>query len=86
METIEKAVQEVHCEKGTKVPEAVDIQRLTSRESLLDLGKQVERFVLNSNAELTFENFRNLRATFLCPKIYRKAEFIKGKAGQIGSV
>ena len=83
---MEEVMEEVHHEKATKVPEAVDIQKLTSRESLMDLGKQVERFVLNANAELTFENFRNLRATMLCPKIYRKAEFIKGKPGQIGSV
>ena len=50
------------------------------------LGKQIETFVLNMNAELAFENFRCLRATMLCPKLYRKAEFIKGKPGQVGSV
>ena len=50
------------------------------------MGKQVETFVLNANAELTFENLRHLRASFLCPKLYGKTEWIKGKSGQIGSV
>ena len=72
--------------KATKVPEAVQLQVGANKESQMLLGKQIETFVINANAELTFENFRNLRATMLCPKIYRKSEFIKGKPGQVGSV
>ena len=59
---------------------------MSPTEQNLLLGKQVETFVLNANAELTFENFRHLRATLLAPKIYSKCEWIKGKSGQIGSV
>lgn len=60
------------------------------RVSLLEqqclIGKQKEIFVLNANAELTFENLRYLRATMLAPDLYSMSEFIKGKPGQIGSV
>ena len=50
------------------------------------LGKQTETFILNTNAELTFDNLKNLRAIMLCPKLYRKAEFLRGKGGVVGSV
>jgi len=82
----ERAFEEEHAQKATEVPEAVDLQRGASNMSQMLLGKQIETFILNMNADLVFENFRNLRATMLCPKLFRKAEFIKGKPGQIGSV
>lgn len=45
------------------------------------LGKEVETFVLNMNAQLAFENFRHLRMKFLCHEEYGKSETIKGKSG-----
>ena len=79
--------REEHQQKETKAPEAVsEITTAAAAQVQHLLGKQTETFILNANAELTFENFRHLRVTMLAPKIYRKGEWIKGKSGQIGSV
>jgi hypothetical protein len=78
----EQAFEEVHMEQKVQAPEAVsEMHRVNLQQQDMMLGKQIERFVLNANAELIFENFRHLRANFMCPKIYRKTEWIKGKSG-----
>lgn len=83
----EQSFQEEHHQKECKAPEAVADITVTSGSNVQHLlGKQVETFVLNTNAELTFENLRYLRTTMLAPKLYRKGEWIKGKPGQLGSV
>jgi hypothetical protein len=52
----------------------------------MNMGKQVETFVLNMNADLAFEHFRLLKAKKLAPQLYSKVEFIKGAPGMLGSV
>ena len=83
----EEMFEEEHHQKETKAPDAVaEITMTNAPKTQLLLGKQVETFILNANADLTFENLRHLRCTMMAPKIYRKGEWIKGKSGQIGSV
>jgi hypothetical protein len=83
----EAQYEESHREKQMHAPEAVgEMHKVSPQEQEMLLGKQKEVFILNANAELTFENFRFLRATVLAPKLYSMTEFIKGKPGQIGSV
>ena len=52
----------------------------------MKMGKQVETFVLNMNADLAFDHFRLLRAKKLAPQYYAKSEVIKGAPGMLGSV
>ena len=52
----------------------------------MSLGKQVETFVLNMNADLAFEHLRLMKAKKLTPQLYTKSEFIKGAPGMLGSI
>lgn len=59
---------------------------VSCKSTQLALGKQTETFILNMNAQLAFEHFRNFHAKALCPNIYKSSTFIKGQPGQLGSV
>lgn len=71
-----------HCE----APNANRFCSICSMESQMKMGKQVETFVVNMNADLAFEHFRLLKAKKLAPQYYSKSEAIKGAPGMLGSV